>query len=232
MRRRSPASTASTATTPSITIPSRNPLDDFPATVAQERSLANFGVRAEVARARGRHNWKAGAHTSRTRLDEEFSLGITDPEFDRALLPYNLARGGRRFDFSGKQDIDQLAPVRAGFDRVGELDCERRVALSTVTPDLTSGHGIQPRAGVSYLVRPTGDRDPRGVQPHHGNARERKPDRVEFYGPGGLAGNLFAGAAEQRPIALGRRDQLDAGIQQSLGPWVLLDVRVLPQIHA
>jgi hypothetical protein len=43
-------------------------------------------------------------------------------------------------------------------------------------------------------------------------------------GSGGLASNLFKGTAEQRPIALGSRNQYDAGIQQSLGKWVLVDV--------
>jgi len=41
---------------------------------------------------------------------------------------------------------------------------------------------------------------------------------------GGLAGNLFQGTAEQRPIALGSRNQYDAGVQQGLGRWILLDV--------
>jgi len=43
-------------------------------------------------------------------------------------------------------------------------------------------------------------------------------------GSGGLASNLFKGAAEERPIALGSRNQYDAGIQQNLGRWLLLDV--------
>jgi hypothetical protein len=43
-------------------------------------------------------------------------------------------------------------------------------------------------------------------------------------GSGGLASNLFEGTAEQRPIALGSRNQYDAGIQQSLGRWILIDV--------
>ena len=43
-------------------------------------------------------------------------------------------------------------------------------------------------------------------------------------GSGGLASNLFKGTAEQRPIALGSRNQYDAGIQQGLGRWVLVDV--------
>ena len=43
-------------------------------------------------------------------------------------------------------------------------------------------------------------------------------------GAGGLASNLLKGSAEQQPIALGRRNQYDAGIEQSLGKWALLDV--------
>ena len=43
-------------------------------------------------------------------------------------------------------------------------------------------------------------------------------------GPGGLASNLFKGTAQQEPIALGRRNQYDAGVQQGLGRWVIIDV--------
>jgi hypothetical protein len=43
-------------------------------------------------------------------------------------------------------------------------------------------------------------------------------------GSGGLASNLLAGTAQQRPIEPGSRNQYDAGIQQSLGTWALLDV--------
>src|SRR2546423_6039601 len=54
--------------------PSRDLLDDSPATLAQNRSLANFGVRADLSSVRGRHNWKAGVQATQTRLDEKFSL--------------------------------------------------------------------------------------------------------------------------------------------------------------
>ena len=45
--------------------PSRNPFDDSPATLAQSRSLVNFGVHADLARVQGRHNWKAGLNAAR-----------------------------------------------------------------------------------------------------------------------------------------------------------------------
>ena len=43
-------------------------------------------------------------------------------------------------------------------------------------------------------------------------------------GSGGLASNLFQGDAEACRSRLGSRNQYDAGIQQSLGRWVLIDV--------
>jgi hypothetical protein len=43
-------------------------------------------------------------------------------------------------------------------------------------------------------------------------------------GAGGLASNLLRGAAEQLPITLGSRNQYDAGVQQSIGRWALIDV--------
>src|SRR5439155_17607641 len=97
--------------------PSRDPFHDTPATLAQDRSLVNLGVRSEFSRATRRHIWKAGLNAMQTRLDEEFRLGITDPRYNdpadpaflRALAPYDLTRGGRLFEFHGKADINQLA---------------------------------------------------------------------------------------------------------------------------
>src|SRR5205085_8412528 len=66
--------------------PSRNPLDDFPATVAQERFLTNSGIHADLSRVQGRHSWKAGLNAAQTRLNEDFSLGITGPAYNAVCL--------------------------------------------------------------------------------------------------------------------------------------------------
>ncbi len=202
--------------------PSRNPFDDFPATVAQERSLENFGVRAEVARARGRHNWKAGLHLSRTRLEERFSLGITNPAFAAELAPYNLARGGRRFEFHGKASIHQSALFVQDSISLGNWNVSGGLRFDRYA-GLTRGDGAQPRAAVSYLVKPTRT----VIRLAYSRLMETPANEnlvaSSSTGPGGLAGSLFGGTVEQRPIALGRRHQFDAGIQQGFGRWVLLD---------
>jgi len=89
---------------------------------------------------------------------------------------------------------------------------------------LTRGSGVQPRAGVSYLIRATGT----VLRAAYSRTTETPANEnliaSSSTGPGGLAGGLFGASAEQRPIALGRRDQIDAGIQQTFGRWLLLDV--------
>ena len=62
--------------------PSRNPFHDTPATIAQNRTLANWGAKADISYASGRHNLKIGTQLMQTRLHENFSFGITDPAFN------------------------------------------------------------------------------------------------------------------------------------------------------
>src|SRR5215471_1997285 len=66
--------------------PSRNALDDLPATLGQHRTLTNFGLRSDWSAARGRHLWKAGVNAMQTRLNELFSLGVTDPLYNSPCL--------------------------------------------------------------------------------------------------------------------------------------------------
>ncbi len=66
--------------------PSRNPFDDTPATVSQDRHLTNWGTRVDLSYANGTHNIKVGTQLMQTRLNENFGLGITDPAFNAVCL--------------------------------------------------------------------------------------------------------------------------------------------------
>ncbi|MEO8097168.1 MAG: TonB-dependent receptor [Acidobacteriota bacterium] len=66
--------------------PSRDPFADSPGTVAQNRTLNNWGVKADVSYANGRHNLKVGTQLMQTRLNESFSFGITDPYFNALCI--------------------------------------------------------------------------------------------------------------------------------------------------
>jgi hypothetical protein len=66
--------------------PSRNPLNDQPATQSQQRQLMNYGVRADIAATIGHHNIKFGIDMKQTRLLENFGFGITDPTFNSPCI--------------------------------------------------------------------------------------------------------------------------------------------------
>ncbi len=241
--------------------PSRNPLDDSPATLEQDRSLANFGVHADLARAIrthnwGAHNWKIGLNASQTRLDEEFSLGITDPAYNApcrsggrpaplpgltgpsqceasgltpnpnflsGLLRYDLSRGGKPYEFRGDANIGQLALFAQDSITLGDLTMTLGVRFDRYN-GLTGGQAWQPRAAFSYLLRATGTVVRGGYSHTMETPTNENLVASSSTGEGGLASNLFRENAAQRPIALGSRNQYDAGMQQSLGRWVLVDV--------
>ena len=62
--------------------PSRDAFNDTPATIAQSRTLANWGAKADLSYVHGRHDLKIGTQLMQTRLRENFSFGITDPTFN------------------------------------------------------------------------------------------------------------------------------------------------------
>ncbi|MDQ6759233.1 MAG: TonB-dependent receptor [Acidobacteriota bacterium] len=235
---------------------SRDPLHDSPATLAQNRSLSNSGVRLEFSGIRGRHNWKAGMNISRTKLDEEFSLGITDaaynatclsagdriplreptdpaqctahglqpnPDFLSGLLRFDLTRGGKLYEFRGNANIDQLAFFGQDSMTIGNLTVNFGLRFDQYL-GLADGAGVQPRGAFSYLFKSTKTVLRGGYSHTLETPTNENLVASSSTGSGGLASNLLTGSAEQKPIALGRRNQYDAGIQQSFGSWVLLDV--------
>jgi len=66
--------------------PSSDPMADQPGTLAQDRTLTNLGLKSDFSFVRGRHNAKVGAQVTRTRLTENFTLGLTDPTFNPVCL--------------------------------------------------------------------------------------------------------------------------------------------------
>ncbi|MBV9505256.1 MAG: TonB-dependent receptor [Acidobacteriia bacterium] len=69
--------------------PSGDLFQDQPATLAQDRHLLNYGVRADLSTVVGKHTLKFGTEIKQTRLFEEFSLGITDPAFNPVCVDAN-----------------------------------------------------------------------------------------------------------------------------------------------
>ena len=73
--------------------PSGNPFADLgpiqQSTVAQNRTLANVGLRSDVSYVKGIHNLKVGATYQQTFLTENFNLGIVSPVLNSPCLDAN-----------------------------------------------------------------------------------------------------------------------------------------------
>lgn len=79
--------------------PSADAFDDSPATLAQHRTLTNWGVKADIAYAHGRHNIKVGTQLMQTPLDENFSFGVLVNEAYLKLIGADRIRCEGRLQF-------------------------------------------------------------------------------------------------------------------------------------
>ncbi len=147
--------------------PSNNLLNDLGPiqgeAVAQQRSLLNAGVHADVAYTKGHNNFKLGGQYQQTFLRENDQIGIVDPNlnanpttsFYTTLRPYDLTTGGSLYRFHGQTDVKQLALY--GQDQIKAGNWLFNLGIRG---DLYNGLAIQrqaePRAGVSYSIKKTG----------------------------------------------------------------------------
>ncbi len=236
--------------------PSADPFADEPATIGQDRTLTNFGAKADLSFFRGRHNAKVGAQAGVTDLSERFRLGLTDPTFNApcvdeggspvsapapadplgcpasgllpndAFLPgvatFDLTRGGGLFRFDGKARIKQFAAYVQDSITLGGATIMLGVRADRYD-GLSSATSIQPRVGVSYLVKSTGS----VLRASYGRTMETPYNEnlvlSSTTGSGGLAQNVF-GAVEGSSLRPGRRDHVSVGFQQALGNWLVVDI--------
>jgi hypothetical protein len=234
--------------------PSRDPFDDTPATIAQNRTLTNWGVKADLSYAHGRQNLKVGMQLMQTRLDEKFSIGITDPLFNAVcvddggdpqelpsvtnpancakagfqpnpgllagLIPYDLTRNGKLFQFAGKANINQYAFYVQDAIKFGNLTVQAGLRFDQYN-GIVSDNGAQPRVGFSYLIAKTGT----VIRASYSRTFETPYNEnlilSSATGEGGLAGNAFGAAS--LPLKPGTRNQYNAGLQQAFGKFLVVD---------
>ena len=87
--------------------PSRDPFDDTPASVGQDRHLTNWGINADVSYAKGIHNLKVGSQIQQYRLIENDFLAVTDPTFN----PVCLTTDGAAVTDPGIRNPNSCAPL-------------------------------------------------------------------------------------------------------------------------
>lgn len=228
--------------------PSADPFADTPASVSQDRHLTNIGAKADVAHTVGAHNVKAGASFSATRLDEKFTLGLTDPtlnspclsadgspsgdtsltsvdqcsgalspnpDFNDALMPFDLSRGGSMFDYAQAKTINQQAFYVQDDIKAGNASFKAGLRLDHYA-GLTSATLAQPRLGVSYSVPQSGT----VLRASYGRTLETPYNENLLLSAGDGANGVFGDGQPPEP---GRRDQGEFGIQQAFGRWAVAD---------
>jgi hypothetical protein len=204
--------------------PSPDPFADQPGTVSQDRTLTNFGLKADMSYNARRHNVKVGGSASATRLHEQFTLGFTDPafndpatpDFNPALLPYDLTRGGAPFAYNQSATIKEQAAYVQDDIRLGDATIKAGLRLDHYD-GLTSSTLLQPRIGVSYAVAGSNT----VLRASYGRTMET-PYNENLLLSSGIGAEVLTGTAT--PPEPGRRNQTEIGVQQSLGRWVVVDV--------
>ncbi len=231
--------------------PSDNPFADTPATISQNRHLTNWGTRADFSYASGVNNIKIGTDVQQTRLAENFSLGITDPNFNPpciappagvialvglapcaagtvanpnfspGLLPFDLTRGGRFFMFHGDANINTQAIYAQDQITIKSLTISAGLRFDNYS-GLSKDNLLEPRIGFSYLVKMTGT----VIRGSYTRAMETPYNEnlvlSSDTGAGGLATNIF-GAYGSTPLRPGHRNQLSGGFEQSIKKYAQVE---------
>ncbi len=206
--------------------PSRNPLADLPATVGESRRLTNVGLKADYNYVASHNNFKAGVQAQHTFLDENFFLGITQPGFvassgSPGLAPYDLTDGGHLFTFTGHTDIKEYALYAQDNVTFGGLNLQAGVRADFYR-GITAGQSLEPRLGISYLVKPTNTVLRISYSKFYETPYNENLLVSSITGSGGLSSNVF-GAFGSTPLKPGTRNQYNVGLQQGIGRHLVVD---------
>ncbi|HWN97953.1 MAG TPA: TonB-dependent receptor, partial [Blastocatellia bacterium] len=210
-------------------LPSANPFADEPETINEQRRLNNVGIRADLAYNHGIHNAKFGVQFQHTFLTENFQFGITDPAFNDpaspdfipGLAPFDLTRGGSLFGFHGHTDVKQEAFYAQDLITIRDLTLNLGLRFDNYD-GISHGNLLQPRLGVAYHVKPTNTVLRFAYTRTFETPYNENLVLSSATGAGGLADGIL-GDATSRPLEPGRRNQFNAGVQQAIGHYIIVD---------
>lgn len=208
---------------------SPNPFSDQTITFSQSRRLNNIGVKADLSYVKGRNNAKLGVQISHTILSESFKFGITDPDFNDpagpdflpGLLAFDLTRGGEQFSFRGHTDIKQEAFYAQDNITFGNATASLGLRFDNYN-GITKGRSLQPRLGISYHIKLTDTVLRSSFTRNFETPSNENLVLSSVTGGGGLANGVL-GDTSNLPLRPGSRNQFNAGFQQAIGKYILLD---------
>jgi outer membrane cobalamin receptor len=229
--------TAGYRTTTAALLPSGG---DTPVTAAQDRRLSTFTLSGRFNHGAGRHSFRSGIDVQRFPVAERFSMGLTSSSFNapgsdnynEALLPYDLTRGGSLFLFSDQQTGSQLSAFAQST-----LTLSRMTLTLGLRHDeyrfLVNGRQLQPRVGLSFAAR-----DNLVLRASYNRNYQTPPNENLLLSNSEEASRLAPASVREalgsayRPIQPERQDVLEAGAQLSLGNVLTLDGAVYRKVSS
>ena len=143
-----------------------------------------------------------------------------NPDVQPGLIPFDLTRGGSLFRFNDKGNINEYAFYVTDTINWGNFTLTPGLRI-TRYDGLSQATGVQPRIGVAYLVKRTGT----VLRASYARTLETPGnENLLLSSATGVAGltDVF-GAVGQQPIPAARRNQFNAGFQQTIGRYVQID---------
>ena len=217
--------------------PSANLFNDFStslqsATAAQDRSLTNVGVHADVSYVKGAHNLKIGVSHQHTFLTENDSIGVVDPAFfgpgscpdpTNPACPYDLTQGGKLFQFHGHTDIKETALFIQ--DTITEGNWSFNVGLrGDIYRGVSSSSQAEPRVGIAYNIKRTNT----VLRVSYARILETPFNENLVVASTGDAQGVFASVlGAPGPIPPGQRNDFHAGFEQAFGKHLVIDADYL-----
>lgn len=145
---------------------------------------------------------------------------VTGTPFSPALLRFDLTRGGGLFAFHGAQNINQYAFYAQ--DEIGWGNFQFNVGFRLDRYDgIVSRTGPEPRVGIAYNIKKTGTVLRAAYARTFETPFNENLILSSATGTGGLAQNVFG--SHSVPIEPGFRNQFNAGFQQAIGKFLLID---------
>ena len=143
-----------------------------------------------------------------------------NPDVQPGLIPADLTRGGRPFRFNDAANINEYAFYVTDTINWGNFTLTPGLRI-TRYDGLSQATGVQPRIGVAYLIKRTGT----VLRASYARTLETPGnENLLLSSATGVAGltDVF-GAVGQQPIPAARRNQFNAGFQQTFGRFLQVD---------
>lgn len=206
---------------------------DIPVTASQARQMSTITAGARLNAVRGRHTLRAGFDIQRYPLSEHFTLGITAASFNDPadvetynpnLLPHDLTRGGRLFDFRNSRAGGMYSGFVQDAVSLGRLNLSLGLRFDAYR-FVINGNQLQPRVGAAYHIRESSTvlrvSYSRLYQtPPNENLLLSSSPRVAALTPPAVQAALGGWA----PIRPEEQNFLEAGLQQAAGKRASLNV--------